>query len=258
MITNSADGYDDMRGEGFVEGAFEKGDHGGRVGGKGAGRKVKGDGNQGTDGRYKSQRSQASHWRALALLLALALFSHAGETANENLWRVWLEPKSSHAPVTLPIAGAERTELCAGFMEEEGPRAMTREELAGMGIEMARFAARARESAQADLAGLKPRYVRNRKKVIEYAELHSERPVVAGAVLAPKFLALFRETLGEKVLVVVPNRFTAYVFPALAGNHADYAPMVLEALRATAWPVSVELLEISSDGVRCVGRYVEP
>ena len=219
---------------------------------------MKGDGNQGTDGRYKSQRSQASHWRALALLLALALFSHAGETANENLWRVWLEPKSSHAPVTLPIAGAERTELCAGFMEEEGPRAMTREELAGMGIEMARFAARARESAQADLAGLKPRYVRNRKKVIEYAELHSERPVVAGAVLAPKFLALFRETLGEKVLVVVPNRFTAYVFPALAGNHADYAPMVLEALRATAWPVSVELLEISSEGVRCVGRYKEP
>ena len=258
MITDAVNGDDDVGGEGFVEGAFEKGDHAGRVGGKGERRKAKGDGNQRTDGGGKSHRSQASHWRALAALLALTLFSHAGVTANENGWRVWLEPKSNRAPVTLPIAGAERTELCAGFMEEEGPRAMTREELAGMGIEMARFAARARENAGADLAGLKPRYVRSRKKVIEYAELRSERPVVAGAVLAPKFLALFRETLGEKVLVVVPNRFTAYVFPALAGNHADYAPMVLEALRATAWPVSVEVLEVSSEGVRCVGRYKEP
>ena len=249
MITNAVNGDDDVGGEGFVEEAFEEGDHGGRI--EGERRKAKGE---------KGRTPSPFAFRlSLLLLLVLTLsFSHAGETANENAWRVWLEPKSSHAPVTLPVAGAERTELCAGFMEEAGPRAMTKEELAGMGIEMARFAARARENAAAELAGLKPRYVRNRKKVIEYAELRSERPVVAGAVLAPKFLALWKETLGEKVLVVVPNRFTAYVFPALAGNHADYAPMVLEALRATAWPVSVEVMEISSEGVRCVGRYAEP
>ena len=171
---------------------------------------------------------------------------------------MWLEPRSARAAVTLPIAGAERTELCAGFLTEEGPRAMTKAEQTEMGIGMARFAAQARENAAADLAGLKPRYVRNRKRVIEYAELRSERPVVAGAVLAPKFLELFAGTLGEKVLVVVPNRFTAFVFPALAGNHADYAPMVLAALRETAWGVSVEVFEISSEGVRCVGRYAEP
>ena len=194
-----------------------------------------------------------------ALLLALSPLSlRAGESADEKSWRIWLEPRSTHAAVALPIAGAERTELCAGFMEEAGPRAMAREELAAMGIEMAQFAARARENLAADLAGLKPRYERNRKRVIEYAELHSERPVVAGAVLAPKFLALFKDTLGEKVLVVVPNRFTAYVFPALAGTHGDYAPMVLAALRATAWPVSAEVLEVSAQGVRCVGRYAEP
>ena len=194
----------------------------------------------------------------LLILAALTLLAHAGESADEKNWRVWLEPRSAHAAVTLPIAGADRTEVCAGFMTEEGPRAMTKEELAGMGIEMEKFAARARENASADLAKLKPRYVRNAQRVIEYAELRSARPVVAGAVLAPKFLALWRETLGEKVLVVVPDRFTAFVFPTLAGHHADYAPMVLAALGATAWPVSVELFEVSADGVRCVGRYAEP
>ncbi len=247
---------------------------------KGERRKAKGEGRKTMDGgkakgegrRAKSSGpSEAHEFRTrhrlspfafrlflAALLLAVSLPLPAGESADERSWRVWLEPRSTHAGVTLPIAGAERTELCAGFMHEEGPRAMSRTELAAMGIDMARFAARARENATADLAGLKPRYTRNARRVIEYAELHSERPVVAGAVLAPKFLALFRETLGEKVLVVVPNRFTAYVFPALAGSHADYAPMVLAALGATAWPVSVEVFEISSAGARCVGRYAEP
>ena len=215
---------------------------------------------KGKDARRRLFRAIILHPSSFILCLALALspLARAGESADERNWRVWLEPRSTHAPVTLPIAGAERTELCAGFMEEEGPRPMSRAELAAMGIEMARFAARARENATADLAGLKPRYERNRKRVIEYAELHSERPVVASAVLAPKFLALWKDTLGEKVLVVVPNRFTAYVFPALAGSHGDYAPMVFAALHATAWPVSVELFEVSTDGVRCVGRYAEP
>ncbi len=198
------------------------------------------------------------HPSSFILFFALSLCAHAGETANENSWRVWLEPKSAGAPVTLPMAGAERTVLCAGFLEDAGPRAMTRAELTGMGIELERFAARARQNAAADLAGLKPRYERNRKRVIEYAELRSAQPVVASAVLAPKFLALWKDTLGEKVLVVVPNRFTAYVFPALAGHHADYAPMVFEALQATAWPIGLEVFEFSAEGMRCVGRYTEP
>ena len=198
------------------------------------------------------------HPSSFILFFALTLFARAGEMANEQSWRVWLEPKSSRAPVTLPLAGAARTVFCAGFLGEEGLRPMTKAERAAMGIGMERFAARARENAAADLAGLKPRYERNRKQVIAYAELHSEQPIVASAVLAPKFLELFKDTLGEKVLVAVPNRFTAFVFPPLAGSYEDYGPMVLAALRATAWPVSVEVFEISAEGVRCVGRYGEP
>ena len=198
------------------------------------------------------------HPSSFILFFALALFSHAGGAADEKSWRVWLEPKSSRAPVTLPIAGAERTVLCAGFLEEDGLRALTKAELAAMGIGMDRFAGRARENAHADLAGLRPRYERNRQRVIEYAELQSTKPIVTSAVLGPKFLQLFKDTLGEKVLVAVPNRFTAFVFPALASRYEEYGPMVRAALGTTAWPVSVEVFEVSTAGVRCVGRYAEP
>jgi hypothetical protein len=94
--------------------------------------------------------------------------------------------------------------------------------------------------------------------VIEYAELQSDRPIVTSAVLGLKFRQLFKDTLGEKVLVAVPNRFTAFVFPALASRYEDYGPMVRAALGTTAWPVSIEVFEVSAAGVRCVGRYAEP
>jgi hypothetical protein len=57
--------------------------------------------------------------------------------------------------------------------------------------------------ADADLASLRPHYVRDKRKVIRYAELRSDRPIVASAVLSAKFPALFKETLGDRLLVAV-------------------------------------------------------
>jgi hypothetical protein len=34
--------------------------------------------------------------------------------------------------------------------------------------------------------------------------------------------------------------------------------MVFEAFRATAYPVSVEVFEVSADGMRAIGVYEEP
>lgn len=123
---------------------------------------------------------------------------------------------------------------------------------------MEQFIARGRANAAADLAGLKPRYERDSKKVITYAALESEKPIVASAVLAPKFLELFQETLGEKVLVVVPSRFAAFVFPHLASEYQQFSPMIFRAFRATPWPVSVEVFEVGPSGWRCIGAYQEP
>jgi len=100
--------------------------------------------------------------------------------------------------------------------------------------------------------------VRNRNKVIEYAQFRSDRPIVASAVLAPGFLNLFRDTLGEKVLLIVPNRYTAYVFPSLVNNIEDYSPMVIRGFRDSAYPVSVEVFEVTARGVRSVGIFEEP
>jgi hypothetical protein len=94
--------------------------------------------------------------------------------------------------------------------------------------------------------------------VIQYAELSSAQPIVASAVLAPKFLPLFKDTLGDSVLVVVPNRYTAFVFPQLATRYQEYFPLVFAAYGETAYPVSVEVFEFSAKGIRAVGVFDRP
>jgi hypothetical protein len=187
-------------------------------------------------------------------LLALSV-AHAQEPAA---WRVLIEPKFMKAPVTAPIAGAQKSELAAAVAGEAGPEVLTRAQFAALKVDWEAFAARAQTNADADLAGLKIEYVRDRKKVITYAVVRSERGLMASTVLVQKFRELFGDTLGDKVLVAVPNRTTAYVFPHLASSYQEYAPLILEAYRATPFPVSTEVFELSREGARAIGTYEEP
>jgi len=161
------------------------------------------------------------------------------------------------APVTVPIAGAQKSELAAAVAGDEGPEVLTRAQFVLLKIDWEAFMAQAKSNADADLAALKIEYVRDRKKVITYAVVKSARGLAASAVLAPKFPALFKDTLGDKLLVAVPNRTTAYIFPRLASNYEEYSPMILEAYHATPFPVSTEVFELSKDGMKAVGVYEE-
>jgi len=163
-----------------------------------------------------------------------------------------------HREIAWKIPGAQRTVLAPVVADGDDYLFPSRAIWDRFQVDRAEIERRAAIAAAADLATLKPRYERNNKQVIEYAELTSTRPIVASAVLAPKFLDLFRDTLGDKVLLVIPNRFTAYVFPVLASDYQDYYPMVNEAYHATAWPISVEVFEVGPEGLRTVGVYRSP
>ena len=242
MIANSMNANDDMRGQSFDQLAFKKGDHR-------------------RNHRSRVAAAKAKVWLGLRTLLCGLAFlqtAPAAEPQPESTWRIWFESKSVHAPVETAIPDAHRTVWTAGSLGEDGLTPFSKEDYAALNVSTETFALRARANAAADLKTLKPQYVRNRNNVIEYAELHSDRPIVASAVLAVGFLNLFKDTLGEKVLLIVPNRFTAYVFPFLASNYQDYSPMIFSAFHETAYPVSTEVFELSAHGVRTEGLFEEP
>jgi hypothetical protein len=194
---------------------------------------------------------------ALAALFTLATAT-AAEPAVDATWRLLLEPKFMHREVVFEVPHARRTVFAPAQRAGNEYLFPTRQQFAALNLDWSKVRTLAAAGADADLASLEPRYVRDGKKVIRYAELRSDRPIGASAGLSAKFLALFKDTLGDKLLVAVPNRFTAFVFAPLASNYQQYTPMVYEAYRATAFPVSVELFELSAEGLKAVGSYEEP
>ncbi len=148
--------------------------------------------------------------------------------------------------------------MVAGLQVGEEVKPAAKSTLETLKLSWAEFEVRARKNASAELARLTPRSERDTRKSILYAALESELPVVATAVLSPDFLHLWKDTLGDKVLVVVPSQSTAFVFPRLASEYQSDAPMVLRAHRESAYPVSLEVFEVSATGWRCLGAYEEP
>ena len=235
MIADSVNANDDVCGQSFHQDAFQECNH-----------------------RVK-WKAASGKWKVFfAMLLASSWvvgWAQAEEAAARAPWRVWLEPKTTHASIAGPIPGAQETELVGGRSDELGNVSWTQRQFQALKITWEEFFAQARANADTELAELKPQYVRNAQKVIEYAVLNSDRPVIASAVLGNKFLERFKDTLGEKVLVVVPSRYTAYVFPKLASNYQAYSTLIFEAYNATAFPVSTEVFEVSAQGWKAVGVY---
>lgn len=191
--------------------------------------------------------------------MTFGLAARAQDAPEPKRWRVLIEPKFMKPPVSFEIPKSERTLLVPGYVNGEGNIAyFTREQWDSLKIEWPDFFEKARVNATEALAQLKPEFTRNRKNVIEFATLHSESPLTAGTVFAPGFLKRFEEVLGAKLLVVIPSRHTIFVFPKLAGTHEQYGPMVRDAYRDASHRVSIEVFELSADGIRAAGIYPEP
>jgi hypothetical protein len=190
-----------------------------------------------------------------ALLWFTAAICGAEEAAN---WRVFLEPRFMKPAVSFSVPKAEQTVFAPGMIEADEVKLLSKSEWAALGVSWEKFRAKAAPAAEAALGAMRTEFTRDSKNVIEFAMLAADQPLAGNAVLAPGFVKKFEAVFGPRLLVVVPNRFVAFVFPALAGNHRDFSPMVLEAYRATPFPVSLELFEISAAGIRAIGVFEQP
>ena len=195
----------------------------------------------------------------MPVLAALCMVARAQDAPEEKNWRVLIEPAFMKPPVSFAIPKAERTLLVPGYVNGEGDVVyFTRGQWSALKIEWADFFDKARANAAGELAKLKPELVRDKRKVVEYAVLQSENPLTAGVVFAPGFLKQFEDVFGAKLVVVIPNRYTVFVFPKLAGTWQQYGPMVRDAYLAAPHRVSIEVFELSADGIRAAGIYSEP
>ena len=160
--------------------------------------------------------------------------------------------------VTYEIENSKRAVLVPALMKDGEPVYLSQKDFKALGVEWKAFLEAARENATAELKKLTPDYTRDKKNVIEYATLTSDSELTASTVLSPEFLKMFQDTIGDKLIVVIPNRYTIYVFPVLASHYQDYTQMVTAAYHDSTYPVSMEAYELSEKGIRTIGLYQEP
>lgn len=167
-----------------------------------------------------------------------------------------IEPRSLGSKVFVVVPGARRTVFSAARPGGLGVRHYSRE-----GFREAfpggwkEFYKKGVAAAAEHLKTLKPSYRRDSKKVIEYAILESKHPLTATTILVPGFGKQFAETLGEDLLIAVPDRSTVLVFPKLAGKMPEYYEVLSGIYKDAIYPGSVEIFELTKDGIRVVGAF---
>ena len=192
----------------------------------------------------------------LALWLSTVFSTHA--LANPQ-WRVFLEPSFMRPAVSESIPGAQRTRLTGGLWTGDALQGFTSREWADLHMDWVSFQKAAAVSAQADWKLIRTRHDRDKRKVIRFIELRSDEPLVASAVLGPELEQRFGGILGTPLLVAVPNRYQAFLFAKLAAPPpVQFTREILEAYRATAYPVSVELFEVLDGRWKAVGIFEAP
>jgi hypothetical protein len=188
-------------------------------------------------------------------LLALGFCAADGwAQQDQSKWHLLIEPKFMHPEVSMPISGAKETVLVPGYTGDDGePQYFSKKDWGVQGLNLEAFRVRAAQNATEKK--FHAELIRDSHKVVQYAAITSDDPLTATMILSPDFLKKFKDIFGPAVLVAAPNRYTVFVFPELASEYKDYAPMVLRAYEDSAYPVSLEVFEISDAGIKAIGTF---
>ncbi len=166
-----------------------------------------------------------------------------------------IEPAALRTDAAQPMPGSKLTVIGPAREDELGLSRLSAEEFKATGLKWEEFLKQAAATAAAHLGTLKPEIHRDAKGRADYAVLKSDSHLTASVILCPEFHARFKTILGEKLVVLVPDRFTVYIFSRGFGGFQQMGPEILEKHTASTWPCSREAFEISADGIQCLGKF---
>jgi hypothetical protein len=202
--------------------------------------------------RFRRGRGASGFWLAI-----MATFWLSGMGVGQALetFCLLIEPKDGPA-VKQMIKGARATALVPGRETRlGGVRYYTEAEFGALGLSWAGFARKAEASATRVLATLTPEVTKDSQGFVRSAVIRGKSHLTAGVVLSPRFYEMFRDTMGDDLVLLIPDRFTVYVFPRPMGEYKALGPKMLEAYAAAVYPVSYEVLLLNKDGLSALGSF---
>ncbi len=189
---------------------------------------------------------------AAARLIFLVCFFWGGNGFCDE-WVLAVEPSFMDHQMRRPINGSRRTILAVARFQNGEIKPLDREEKKNVHMTFDQIRAEALKNASALLAGLKPRFVRDKNKVIRHAIIESEDPRTASCVLAPDFAEKFRDTLGPDLMVAMPNRYQVLVFSRQDDAHMRMSEFIINGYLSSNYPVSREIFALEGGNLRSLG-----
>jgi len=183
----------------------------------------------------------------LVALIATVLMAQAQ-------WVLLPEPDFSTRAICWTIPQAKNTVLW--------PVRIVNSELVGLDLDTTRdetltrqgIVEEARTEASKLLSKATISYERDGRNIIKYAVITSEDPRTSACVFAPDFRKKFHETIGPDPVVLIPNRFTVYVFPRSMAPLTELSEQAFIDYRSSAFPVSREIFQVTKDGIVAIGK----
>jgi hypothetical protein len=148
--------------------------------------------------------------------------------------------------------------MAAQYEWSFGVRPFTKKTWEERGLEWDTFFPVAQQVADAVAAKLKPKLVRDHRGIALYAIIADEDPFLTSAILSPKLLERFKESLGDRIHVLLLERNRIYLFPATGGTLEEFGPALVEEYRQAQFPVSLEIFLLDREGFRVVGELERP
>ncbi len=210
-----------------------------------------------------------SFWSAVPrvggrIFLASLLFAAGGTAAGENPVAdesavekerrgIIFETRAVDPEVFTRVEGAEKTLMVPVYEWDYGVRLFTAEQWKKNAFDNAEYRRNAEAVADVVLAKVKPEFIRDSRGIVLYALIRAEDPFLSSILLSDKFLALFKKSMGDSVRVVLVDRQVMYVFPDSGGKLDQFGTALAEQYQTTRQPLSLEVLQITSQGIKAIG-----
>ncbi|MBP7951272.1 MAG: hypothetical protein KA004_16600 [Verrucomicrobiales bacterium] len=154
------------------------------------------------------------------------------------------------------MPSAKATVLAPALETKNGFELLSAEQFSALGIPWQEFLTKSIEAASRHLATLTPEWKKNARGQVEYAILKSDRHLTASTILCPEFRLRFKELLGPDLVVLVPDRFTVFVFPRRTGDFQKLGPAVAAIFEESIYPASSEAFELNENGMKAIGSLL--
>jgi len=167
-----------------------------------------------------------------------------------------LEPVALRTALARPLQDAKRTVIVPAKEDSVlGLTHLSKEEFEAAGLNWDQFMTKAAAAATRLLVSIKPVVARDKSGQIAYIKLKSERPFAASMILSPRIVPLFQGFLGDRLVALVPDRHTVYLFSRNFGEFQAFGQKIVDDHADAVFPCSIEAFEITREGVACIGGF---